>query len=51
MFSPVHHDLEGLAAERLRTLAGQIRRLQEGAASAAKRSVFDLMRNLRFVRT
>jgi len=34
MFSPVHHDLEGLAAERFRSLAGQLRRLQQQHAAA-----------------
>jgi len=33
MFSPVHHDLEGLAAERFRSLAGQLRRLQQQHAT------------------
>jgi hypothetical protein len=36
MFSVFHHDLEGIAAERLRSLTGQLRRLQrQGAASQA----------------
>lgn len=36
MFTPVHHDLEGLAAERFRSLATQLRRLQQQTAPAAR---------------
>lgn len=34
MFSPIHHKLEGLAANRFRSFAGQLRRLQQQGACA-----------------
>ena len=36
MFSPVHHDLEGLAADRFRSLAGQLCRLQQQGQTAER---------------
>jgi hypothetical protein len=32
MFAPIHHELEGIAADRLRSLASQFRRMQEQGA-------------------
>lgn len=34
MFAPIHHKLEGLAADRFRSFAGQLRRLQQQGACA-----------------
>ncbi len=34
MFTPIHHDLEGLAAERFRSLAAQLQRLQRQCATS-----------------
>lgn len=36
MFTPVHHDLEGLASERFRSLATQLSRLQQQIAPAER---------------
>ena len=34
MFAPIHHKLEGMAADRFRSFAGQLQRLQKQGASA-----------------
>ena len=36
MFSPIHHDLEGIAADRFRSLASQLKRLQQQHAPAER---------------
>ena len=36
MFTTIRHDLEGLAAERFRSLAAQLRRLQQQGAAAER---------------
>jgi hypothetical protein len=34
MFAPIHHKLEGMVADRFRSFAGQLQRLQKQGACA-----------------